>query len=556
EGRAASREDLETEIARQIQQVFAAGEAHSAELRAEIAAVLKRINAGGTALQEAFETGNERVRSAVVAAIGELSTGFDELTFLLGDVSAAAEEIQASQDTQGAQLRVIIDKVDWVATEARLTREEAAAWRTSGGLADVGAAGHGPRWAHGCPYRGLQPFDEADAEVFYGRERLTAELVGRLAGQRAGKGILVVTGASGAGKSSLLRAGLLPALARGLQLPGSARRPRVVITPTAQPLAELATRLAVLGGTDAAPIRRELTEHPERTHLAVRHAVIADAERRTRGQAAPGGDTGRLLLIVDPFEQIFTLSSGGAAEVERQAFITALCAVATNPAGPADEPPGLVVVAVRGDFWDQCAAYPELARALQDGQFVVGPMTESDLRRAVTGPAEAARLEIEAGLVDSILRDLHSADANNAGVLPLLSQAMLLTWENREGNRLTSHGYGAACGVSNAVSAGADAAYGALPPHQQALARDMLRRMIIVGRDGRLSRRPVTRTDLYGSAPAGQPAQIDAVLEAFAGKRLLTLNDGTAEISHDVLLHAWPLLGGWLADDQASLILY
>src|ERR1035438_9430398 len=237
EGRAASRGDLETEIARQIQQVLATGEAHSAELRAEIAAVLKEINVGGTALQEAFETGNESVRSAVVAAIGELSIGFDELTFLLGDVSAAAEEIQASQDTQGAQLRVIIDKVDWVATEARLTREEAAAWRTSGGLADVGAAGHGPRWAHGCPYRGLQPFDEADAEVFYGRERLTAELVGRLARQPAGTGILVVTGASGAGKSSLLRAGLLPALARGLQLPGSARWPRVVITPTAQPLA-------------------------------------------------------------------------------------------------------------------------------------------------------------------------------------------------------------------------------------------------------------------------------------------------------------------------------
>src|ERR1035438_8220150 len=159
-------------------------------------------------------------------------------------------------------------------------------------------------------------------------------------------------------------------------------------------------------------------------------------------------------------------SGDATAEAERQAFIPALYAMASNPAGPADEPPGLVVVAVRGDFWDQCAAYPELARALQDGQFVVGPMTESDLRRAVTGPAEAARLQIEAGLVDSILRDLHSADANNAGVLPLLSQAMLLTWENREGNRLTSHGYGAAGGVSNAVSARADAAYGALPPHE------------------------------------------------------------------------------------------
>ena len=158
------------------------------------------------------------------------------------------------------------------------------------------------------------------------------------------------------------------------------------------------------------------------------------------------------MLIVDQFEQVFTLSPGPGGEADRQAFITALCATATNPVGPKQEPPALVVIAVRGDFWDRCAAYPELVGALQDGHFVVGPMTESELRLAITGPADAAGLRIDPALTDTILGDLRAADGDDAaGVLPLLSQAMALTWEKREGDRLTSHGYGQAGGVSHAV---------------------------------------------------------------------------------------------------------
>ena len=103
------------------------------------------------------------------------------------------------------------------------------------------------------------------------------------------------------------------------------------------------------------------------------------------------------MLIVDQFEQVFTLNPDLGGEAARQAFITALCSAATNPVGPGQEPPALVVIAVRGDFWDRCAAVPELVGALQDGQFVVGPMTESELRVAITGPAEAAGLRIDPG---------------------------------------------------------------------------------------------------------------------------------------------------------------
>jgi hypothetical protein len=461
---AAARADLEKEVARQIQTVLEADDASAPALRAEIAIVLKQIDAAGTALQEAFETGNEQVRHDVVAAIGEIGAGFAELRFLLGDISATATAIQENQDVHGAQLRVIADRAGWAATEARLTREEVAAWRHSRSepTSGDGTGEPGPRWVRGSPYRGLLPFEETDAEVFYGRERLVAELAGKLAGLLSRPGLLIVTGASGAGKSSLLRAGLLPALARGLQLPEAASWPCRVLTPTGHPLTELAAQLAALGGADPVSLRRELAQHPAEAHLAVRAAVLADVARRAGRHQPPGDGDERLVLILDQFEQVFTLNQGGGAEAERLAFLTAVCAAATSPTGPDLRPPALVVVAVRGDFWDRCAAYPVLAGALGNAHLVVEAMSESDLRLAITGPADAAGLRIDLALTDAILSDLRATSGDNAaGALPLLSQAMLSTWNNREGDRLTSHGYARAGGVSHAVQNSADEVYDA-----------------------------------------------------------------------------------------------
>ena len=184
-----------------------------------------------------------------------------------------------------------------------------------------------------CPYRGLLPFAESDAEVFYGRERLAAELAARLAARASRGGLVVVTGASGAGKSSLLRAGLLPILARGQQVPGSDRWPRIVMTPTKDPLTELATRLAAVGGPDALTVRDGLARHPGQAHLAIRSAVLAAAARRDE-QPPSGNGAARLVLIVDQFEQVFTLNPDAGGEAARQAFITALCAAAAEPGRP------------------------------------------------------------------------------------------------------------------------------------------------------------------------------------------------------------------------------
>jgi hypothetical protein len=285
--------------------------------------------------------------------------------------------------------------------------------------------------------------------------------------------------------------------------------------------------------------------------------VLAAAARRDAELPVSGDGAARLVLLVDQFEQVFTLNPDLGGEATRQAFITALCSAAAIPAGRGQEPAALVVIAVRGDFWDRCAAVPELVGPLQDGHFVVGPMTESELRVAITGPAEAAGLRIDPALTDIILGDLRVASRDrSAGVLPLLSQAMALTWEHRERDRLASRGYAQAGGVSHAVQTGADRAYNALPAGQQALAPDVLRSMTVASRDGGLARRPVTRDDLYTALPGAARGDVDAVLDAFAAERLAVLDGDRAQLSHDVLLRAWPRLHGWLEEDQASWIVH
>lgn len=220
---------------------------------------------------------------------------------------------------------------------------------------------------------------------------------------------------------------------------------------------------------------RSLTERPDEAHLLVRQAADTDARRRGLPDAA------RLILVVDQFEELFTMDADGErAASERDAFITALHAATTPPAD------ALVVIAVRGDFIDRCARYPLLAAALQDGPFIVGPMPEDDLRRAITGQADAAGLAIEPGLIDTILARLRSPSGGyDAGVLPLLSQTMLTIWEHREDDLLTGRGYALTGGVTEAVATSAEAAYADLDAARRRLARHVFHRLTAVARDGR-----------------------------------------------------------------------
>ena len=438
-------------------------------------------------------------------------------------------------------------------------RAEAAA-AAAGRLAPGGALA----WSE-CPYPGLVPFEERDARVFYGRGELVAQLVRRIAEQLAKPGMLLVTGESGAGKSSLLRAGLIPRLAAGALGPGSERWPRRVIRPTGSPLRGLAIQLADLAGADPVSVYRSLSATPGEASMLVEHAVRSTAGRGADPGPGPGppADTAasappRLILVVDQLEELFTAGEDtDAGQAEREAFIAALHAAATVPVGRQNLPPVLVVAAMRADFLGRLIAYPPLRAVMDAGLFTVGPMSEAELQLAITGPAAEAGLAVEPALVEAVISELREGAAGGlgSGALPLMSQAMAATWERREGNTLTLRGYRRAGGVANAVNRDAQAAFDALTDRQRDAARLVFTQLTVVMPDGRFVRRRCSRADL-DSPEAEMAADIRAVIDVFGAQRLLVLGQDSVEICHDVLLQAWTQLRDWLGDDQLDRALY
>ena len=284
--------------------------------------------------------------------------------------------------------------------------------------------------------------------------------------------------------------------------------------------------------------------------MLVEHAVRS---AETTASAPP-----RLILVVDQFEDLFTAGEDtDAGRAEREAFIAALHAAATVPVGRHELPSALVIAAMRADFLGRLIAYPALRTVMDAGLFTVGPMSEAELRLAMTGPAAEAGLAVEPALVEAVISELRAGAAGGigSGALPLMSQAMAATWERREGNKLTLRGYRRAGGVADAVNRGARAAFDALTGRQQDAARLVFTQLTVVMPDGRLVRRRCSRAelDLPGAATA---ADIDVVIDVFSAQRLLVLGQDSVEISHDVLLHAWTQLRDWLGDDQLDRALY
>ena len=408
------------------------------------------------------------------------------------------------------------------------------------------------------PYRGLSAFEEQDAAFFFGREAATTELLERLSRHLQGTGLLVVSGASGAGKSSLLQAGVLPRI-RGVGLasaPGSARWPCLVFTPTRAPLDELALRVAVLAGVDAAAVRRGLDANPGGFALTARQAALTALSGPGSDLAGPAAGRPRqrrLLLVVDQFEQAFTQCPD---EEQRKAFIAALCSAASAGHGPDDAPAALVVLGVRADFEARCADFPQLASAVQD-RYLVMPMTGRQLRMAITEPAKAAGSRVEDDLAEVLLAEVRTRKRGvlGAGVLPLLSHALDQAWRSRAGQVLTLADYERTGGIEGAVAGSAQHAYDHLTPGQQAAARQVFTRMAVTSGDGIDTADRATRAELTDGKSAAEVRDVETVLEAFAAERLLTLAADSVEISHEVLLAAWPLLRDtWLAETHTDRI--
>ncbi|GGU98183.1 hypothetical protein GCM10010260_37950 [Streptomyces filipinensis] len=395
-----------------------------------------------------------------------------------------------------------------------------------------------------CPYPGLDPFTADDARFFFGRAQVTAELLTSLADWSQGDGPVALVGLSGAGKSSLLRAGLLPAVKRGeLPLPGAGTWPQFILTPGEHPLHGLAGRLAGPTGHTKAELIAELRADPARSAGLIRRAL----HRRHGGRDVPGG---RLLLVVDQFEEVFTACQD---QQERRSFISAICAAATSDDAGADAP-ALVVLGIRADFYASCLAHPELVDVLKHRQFPIEPMTPEQLREAIEKPAEVAGLELETGLADTLLRDLRADREFAGGTLPLLAYALWLTWGCREGSTLTLAGYGATGGIWDAITQQADLTYDALTPDARRAAKLMLLRMVRISESTEDTRRRLDLTDLLGQRPPDEAAAIAAARDALAGARLITVDGDSAQIAHEALLRAWDRLRGWIDTSRAGLL--
>ncbi|MFJ9713331.1 hypothetical protein [Streptomyces sp. NPDC101234] len=299
------------------------------------------------------------------------------------------------------------------------------------------------------PYRGLARFEPADADLFFGRDQLTDRMLELTRSRR----FTAVFGPSGSGKSSLLRAGLIPRL----------RTPAMTTPPPA------ALRVLTPGA------------HPLRTH-----------EQRFEPKDAEG-DT---WLIVDQFEELYTLCHDPA---ERDQFIDRLLA-ATDPASQLR-----VVIAVRADVLGRCAEHPALTKALQNSTVLVGPMTRNELREAIIKPAQSVGVIVERALTASILDEVEG----EPGALPLMSHALLETWHRRKGRALSKAAYEGAGGLHGAIARTAEDVHASLNPAQAELARGILLRLITPGEGIPDTRRPVQREE-FGF---GDPADTRIVLE-------------------------------------------
>ena len=350
-----------------------------------------------------------------------------------------------------------------------------------------------------CPFKGLASFEVSDADYFFGRERLVAEMIARLVGAN----LLGVIGPSGSGKSSAVRAGLLPALASGV-LPGSEGWRRVLLRPGEHPLTNLRSALRVDG-----------TEDPIST-------ALARIEPETR-----------LLLAVDQFEETFAACRD---ERERAAFIEALVDGVHRDDGRV-----VIVLALRADYYGACAAHPRLSGLLGESQVLVGPMQPDELAEAIEGPAHKAGLVVEPELVSRLVEDV----AGQSGGLPLLSTALLELWQRREGVRMSLAAYEQTGGVDGAVARLAEQAYEKLTHDEQPVARRILLRLAGSGEHDAVVRRQVSLSELE----VDRNQEAARVLEVLAASRLVTVGEGTAEVAHEALLREWPRLRDWLEED-------
>ncbi|HVR78622.1 MAG TPA: BTAD domain-containing putative transcriptional regulator [Acidimicrobiia bacterium] len=377
------------------------------------------------------------------------------------------------------------------------------------------------------PFKGLRAFHEDDTADFFGRDRLVADIVRRL---DAGRTLIGLVGPSGSGKSSVVRAGLIPALRKGA-IEGSDDWLIAQMVPGAHPFAELEAAL-LRSSLDAPDSLSDQLSDPD---AGVLRAVLRVLPK----------ESARLVLVIDQFEELFTLVDD---ETRRVAFLTGLLTAAQDPHGRVK-----VIFTLRADFYDRPLAYPDFGAEMGEGIVNVVPLSPDELEAAARRPAEEAGVTLEPALVVSLLADV----LEQPGGLPLFQYALTELFDRRVDHTLTIATYESMDGVRGALSRRADALYEDLDPEQRAAARQLFLRLVIIADGDEWGRRRVPASEILSLDL--DVLALQTVIDAFAGQRLLTLDrdavtgSPTVEVAHEALLTNWDRLRDWIEDSREDL---
>jgi WD40 repeat protein/DNA-binding SARP family transcriptional activator len=378
------------------------------------------------------------------------------------------------------------------------------------------------------PYKGLRAFEEADATDFFGREHLVQRLAERLVEPGDAARLLAVVGPSGSGKSSVVGAGLIPAL-RGGAIPGSEQWLIASLNPGERPFDKLEQALMSVA-VDA--------------HASVGQLLAA---RQGLGPLVSGilpGDE-QLLLFIDQFEELFTLVQD---DPTRRRFLQLLAATIDDPAARVH-----VLITLRADFYDRPLRHVRFGRQLAARTEAIPPLTPEELERVIVGPAERSGMQLETGLVSRMVAEM----SDQPGGLPLLQYTLAELWERHDGHRLSLRAYEASGGIAAAVGRRAEQLVQGLDADGRETARQLFLRLVELGEGTPDTARRVATAEL--AALGAVRDQMESIIDAFARYRLLLLDrdaesrQPTLELAHEALLRAWPRLQQWVDEARDDL---
>ena len=377
------------------------------------------------------------------------------------------------------------------------------------------------------PYKGLRAFTEADSADFYGRERLVDRIVEVLARTDSAGQIAAVVGPSGIGKSSAVRAGLLPALRKGA-VAGSEQWFVATMKPGRDPFEELASALL-----------RVATHTPDNmmSQLVEDHRGIA----RVVKALVPEDSNSDVLLVIDQFEELFTLVDNSA--VTRR-FLDAVEHALTDARCPLR-----IVLTMRADFWDRPLRHGSFARLIDKSTINVTALAPDELERAIVEPAHRAGCEFEPGLVSEITADV----TDQPGALPLLQYALTELWDQRVSGLLTRDAYRELGGVAGALTQRAEELYESSDTDERTEVRRIFGRLVTLGEGTEDTRRRVLRAEFAAGTAS------DTVVERYGAARLLSFDtdpatrEPTVEVAHEALIRQWSRLRAWLDEDRDGL---